>query len=254
MKIVLNHYQSAMSFRRAMQKLTDGADGLSLAVSYLQVGGWELLLRKMRGINPQNVRIVFTDQMGITQPAAIRRALAHQVQIHNYSGEGTYHPKVYLSYDKRGRPRRFLVSSANLSHSAFYQGIEAGVLGQDRQALRTMHDWFQFLFNRQSREVSDQDLGLIEERWRQAAAARVKVQLQRRLTASITPPKIIPVATESDLDAIEDTFATIQLPIGLMNSDYARNNIRNLSHLRKVLGQWGKIRKASSGIASKQRS
>jgi hypothetical protein len=60
--------------------------------------------------------------------------------------------------------------------------------------------------------------------------------------------------TVADLDAIEDVFATIQLPIGLLNFDHARNNIRNLAHLRTVLPQWGQIRAAGGSTAGKQRS
>jgi len=56
-----------------------------------------------------------------------------------------------------------------------------------------------------------------------------------------------------DLDTLEDVFATIQLPIGLVNIDYAGNNIRNLGRIRKVLADWPAVR-AGTGVAGKQRS
>ncbi len=62
-----------------------------------------------------------------------------------------------------------------------------------------------------------------------------------------------PVKVE-DHDGLEDIFATIQLPIGLLNMDYAGNNIRNLGRVREVLANWNNVRTATSGAASKQRS
>jgi hypothetical protein len=223
-------------------------------VSYLQRGGWTLLEQSITRIDPTNVRLVCTDQFGITHPAAVRQAIAHHVQVHKYSGDGTYHPKVYLSYDHHKRPRSFLVSSANLSHSAFNNSIEAGVFGKDRKILGMLDGWFQNLFNHQSRELSERELVSMEEQWRRAAAARVTAQLRPRLqVAAPAEPAIEPV-TVSELDAIEDVFATIQLPIGLLNFDHARNNIRNLAHLREVLSRWDSIRNANTDTASKQRS
>lgn len=64
------------------------------------------------------MRLVCTDQLGITQPAAVERALQSGVQIRNYSGGAVYHPKVYLAHDRNLRPTRFLLGSANLSTSA----------------------------------------------------------------------------------------------------------------------------------------
>ena len=50
MKIVLNDHAGATTFEDALSKLTKGAETLSLAVSYLQVGGWELFRRHTRGL------------------------------------------------------------------------------------------------------------------------------------------------------------------------------------------------------------
>jgi HKD family nuclease len=254
MKIILNNHQSAMSFRQAMQTLTQDAAGLSLAVSYLQVSGLNLLEQNIRQMEPTNVRVVCTDQMGITHPVAVRRALERHIQVRNYNGGSTYHPKVYLSYDRGQRPRSFLVSSANLSHSAFTHGVEAGVFGNDRNSLKVLDEWFRGLFSRQSNTISEQDLLVMEEQWRRTAAARVRTHFQR-IPRVITPrrERIVPI-TVADLDAIEDVFATIQLPIGLVNFDHSRNNIRNLGHLRNVLAHWDQIRTAPGQTAGKQRS
>lgn len=71
----------------------------------------------------------------------------------------------------------------------------------------------------------------METRWRSAAAARARNRLRFRREA---PVPTAPVAPE-DIDTLEDVFATIQLPIGLLNIDYGGNNIRNISFAREVL-------------------
>ena len=95
------------------------------------MGGWEELRRRARRLSLVRMRVVCTDQFGITQPDAVRRALHSGVQIRNFTGDVTYHPKVYLAHNGKGRPTRFLVSSANLSYAAFTDSVEAGVLGED---------------------------------------------------------------------------------------------------------------------------
>jgi HKD family nuclease len=111
-----------------LSELVDGAETLSLAVSYLQVGGWELFRRHTSELNLPKMRIVCTDQLGITHPEAVGRAIRSGVQIRNFAGSGVYHPKVYLAHDRNDRPIRFLLGSANLSTSAFTSSVEAGML------------------------------------------------------------------------------------------------------------------------------
>lgn len=108
-----------------LRNLVHGAETLSVAVSYLQVGGWELFRHHTHGLSLPKMRIVCTDQMGITPPAAVKLAQADQVQIRNFSGDVTYHPKVFLAHDRSGHATRCLLGSANLSSSAFTTSVEA---------------------------------------------------------------------------------------------------------------------------------
>src|SRR5436190_13114191 len=71
----------------------------------------------------------------------------------------------------------------------------------------------------------------MEARWRLAAAAHARSRLRIRRQI---PVPAAPVAAE-DIDTLEDVFATIQLPIGLLNIDYGGNNIRNIGFAREVL-------------------
>jgi hypothetical protein len=75
----------------------------------------------------------------------------------------------------------------------------------------------------------------MEEKWRALAAARALSRLRVHQRPAITPKaKPEPVGPE-DLDTLEDVFATIQLPIGLLNMDCAGNNVRNIGKVREVL-------------------
>jgi HKD family nuclease len=127
MKIILNNFKGSTTVQEALRELIAGAETLSVAVSYLQVGGWELFRKHTRGISLPKMRVVCTDQLGITQPAAVKRALDKKAQIRNFTGNLIYHPKVFLAHNTNGRPTRFLLGSANLSTSAFSDSVEVGV-------------------------------------------------------------------------------------------------------------------------------
>ena len=233
MKIILNNFEGSTSFQPALQELIEGAETLSLAVSYLQVGGWELFREHARGLSLAKMRIICTDQLGITHPEAVKRALASRVKIRNFAGTVTYHPKVFLAHNGNGRPTRFLLGSANLSSSAFSDSVEAGVLSEEANSLGVLSRWFDNVFNRNSVAFTPELLREMERKWRENAAqrARNRLRIRRAIVAAAGP---IP-ATPEDVDTLEDVLATIQLPIGLLNMDYAANNVRNIDKLRDVL-------------------
>lgn len=252
MKIILNDHKGCATFADALKELVVGADTLSVAVSYLQVSGWQMFQTQTRGLSLTDMRIVCTDQLGITQPAAVSRAIASGVQIRNYSGRATYHPKVYLAQDKAGRPTRFLLGSANLSVSAFTNSVEAGVLSEDRVGLGSLKDWFDDLFKKRSEEFTAESLRKMEVKWREAAVHRAKARLGVRHKLIVTPRESVIPITAEDLDTLEDVFATLQLPIGLLCMDYAGNTVRNINRVRELLQDWPNVSQAS-GAADKQR-
>jgi HKD family nuclease len=251
MSIILNNFAKAKGFSEALKQLARGADALSIGVSYIQMGGWDLLRKLTPNISPDRMKVVCTDQMNITQPAAVSRAMDEGVQVRNFSGAMTYHPKMILAHDTKGRPIRFLIGSANLSYSAFTTSVEAGLLGTDTKDLKMLKNWFDYVFLKQSETFTRDSLRIMEENWRRAAATRTQNRLRVRRGIVIPPGTPLPVEAE-DIDTLEDIFATIQLPIGLLNFDYARNNIRNVGYLREVLANWNNVKVGKS--ASKQRS
>src|SRR6266404_4454895 len=239
MKIILNNSKGSTTFHGALQELIEGAETLSVAVSYLQVSGWEFFRKNIPGLSLPKMRFLCTDQLSITQPEAVKRALASEVQIRNFSGNLTYHPKVFLAHKANGRPTRFLLGSANLSTSAFSKSIEAGVLSEEPKAVDTLSRWFDDLFNRRSVAFTPKLLNEMDVKWRLAAAERAKNRLRTlRTLAEEADAEVIPPEPE-DAETLEDVLATIQLPIGLLNMDYAANNVRNIDHLRKVLANPG---------------
>lgn len=250
MKIILNDYQDTPGFSNALTELAEGADTLSMAVSYLQVSGWHLFQQHTRGLNLSRMRIVCTDQLAITPPAAVKLAQSSGVQIHNYSGNSTYHPKVYIAHNRDGHPTRFLLGSANLSRSAFTNSVEAGILSNDGAGLRKLDSWFNDLFARGSVPFTAESLQTMEQRWRAAAATRARSRLNER---RVVAPVVVTPQTE-DLDMVEDVFSSIRLPICLLSMDYAGNNIRNVARVRVVLANWAVVRRSPGSPYDKQRS
>lgn len=237
MKIILNHQPGVTNFSDALKKLARGADTLSVAVSYLQIGGWEFFRRNISGLSLPRLRLICTDQLNITHPTAISRAMESGVQIRNFTGTVIYHPKVYLAHDVKGRPLRFLVGSANLSSSAFSDSMEAGVLAEEPTGLKILNKWFNHLFRNQSEVFTPERLQTMKENWKIAATRRAHARLKfRRELPLAAQAKII---EPEDLDTLEDVLATIQLPIGLLNIDYAGNNIRHIAKIREVIADSG---------------
>lgn len=235
MKIVLNNFEHSTTFKNALGELVEGADTLSVAVSYMQVGGWELFRDYTRGLSLPKMRVLCTDQMGITQPAAVERAIHSKVNIRNFVGNVTYHPKLFLAHNTKGRPIRFLLGSANLSTSAFSSSVEAGLLSDDTGALTTLGRWFDGLFDHNSEAFTPELLKEMETKWRIAAVARARARLRVRAELVVAAKaRPIPVSPE-DIDTLEDVVATINLPIGLLNMDYAANNVRNIAKARQVM-------------------
>lgn len=255
MNIILNDHIGTSNFAAALGELVKGCDTLSVAVSYLQMSGWELFRRQTSQLNFSKMRMVCTDQLGITHPTAVRRAKESGIQIRNFDGKVTYHPKVYMAHDVSGRPTKFLLASSNLSYSAFTNSIEAGVLGSDPACLKTLHSWFEQLFRSKTQDYTELRLREMEVKWKATASGRTRARLRVRRMLVASPGLHFPPSIESeDLDAMEDVFSTVQLPIGLLNIDYARNNIRNLQRIMEVISEWDSIRKSSTPTAAKQRS
>ena len=234
-QFVTNDPQENISVLQAIEEVLRPAVSVDLAVSYVKTLGWQQLLGVLRriGVRPENVRLVVTDQFGITQPDALEQALQAGATIRNYIGRGVYHPKVYLALNANHDPISAIVGSANLSDSALTDGIEAAVSIYDRVVLRDLKKWLDKLFNDEenTQEIDSTLLKELRARWKRLASQRVRAELgvgrRRRHRARSAPT----IASES----VEDLFSTIALPIAVLGIDQAGNNVRNLSRLLEVL-------------------
>lgn len=249
--VVLNNTPSATGFADALATVTNKTQSISVAVSYIQMSGWELFAGMVGTTRLNAVRIVFTDQLAITQPAAIRAAIKSGAAVRRYEGKANYHPKVLLGHDKTHKAVTGLVGSANLSRSALINGQEAGLLTVDPEALTVLSAWFDDLFTSQSAECTEADLVEMENNWRLAAGQRARsrmgVRRSRQATKGQPPTDVEP----EDMETVEDVLATLQTPLALLNFDQAGNNIRTISYARTVLE---KASKKVATLNSKQAS
>jgi HKD family nuclease len=240
-QFVVNDPSRGTTFFSALRQLVQHASALDIAVSYVQVSGWELIEQLIAKIKSSGIRLLITDQFAITHPEALRKALERGIQIRNYGGSRIYHPKVYLVYDADGRPKSAIVGSANISESGLNMGVEAGVVISDPYALEDLKNWFEQLFNdnKHTTAIDRESLKKFDRIWHLAATKRFKIEqiARRRLPKAIK--EIVP--SPGEVQILEDLFSTIRLPIGILSIDHARNNVRNLKRLLEVLSRYPEI-------------
>lgn len=208
-------------------ELFEGADSVSIAVSYIQSSGWRLLSPMLKSIEKET-RILCTDQLGITDPNAVRQIQTAGVGIHCYVASNVYHPKVFIAH-REGAPDKFVLGSANLSQSALKASVEAVIAGEDDDGYLVA--WFDAMFDDKKRSTSFDEKRLARlELW---SAARLKSRLTFQRSASKkTKPNNVDVAAT---DTIEKAFATLPRRLVTLNADKAANNVRTFRQMKKVL-------------------
>ena len=85
-----------------LRLLFEEADAVSIAVSYIQLSGWRLLSPMLSSIK-KDTRILCTDQLGRTDPSAVREIQKAGIAIHAYCASNSDHPKEYIAH-KNGNP------------------------------------------------------------------------------------------------------------------------------------------------------
>jgi HKD family nuclease len=226
---------------RILRKLLRNASGFDIAVSYIQISGWDLIERLAAKMDPSKIRLLVTDQFGITHPEALRRALERGIQVRIYMGGRTYHPKMYLVYDANGLLSSAIVGSANISGSGLETGIEIGVVISDPGIFADVRNYFEQLFENEQCTIVPDDLVLEKLSQIRLKTAARKIEIQRIRREFM--PKPIPTSSPSpeDVDVLDDIFSTISLPIGILSIEHAGNNIRNLNRLLQVLERYPDI-------------
>src|SRR5689334_10414573 len=116
-RLLLNRSRSGFEIGSDVVNGIRNAHSVDIAVSYLQMSGWYILQNDLARIPPDRVRIVTTDQMNITQPAVLRKALRMGVDIRCYCGSRVFHPKVYIFRGIDESESIAILGSANISAS-----------------------------------------------------------------------------------------------------------------------------------------
>lgn len=214
----------------ALRELARGSVRLSVAVSYVQLSGWELLWQAMPRQSRGHLRILCTDQLGITDPKAIRAILDEGVQLRAFKpNRVVFHPKVFIGHRVDG-PDLYLLGSANLSRSALLSSVEVDQSGEDTNG--TLGRWFDAQFSNPNKAVK-----FDEERLRAleaAFAARMKSGLVfQRAIAAVRRQD---ASVEANASAtIESIFAGLTPTVAPLNFDKAGNNVRRLGIIQLAL-------------------
>ena len=209
----------------AVRAALKGHESMDLAVSYIQTSGWDILQPLVKG-KERSIRVVCTDQLGITDPKAVRSMLDAGLDVRAYEGSVVFHPKVMIV--RTGVSRNVIVGSANLSRSALITGVEAISITEDQDGAALA--WFEKLFDTQSVKFSKKRLAKMEKRF----AARVKSNLvfasdQKKAGGG-----------ENDViatDTIEATFSSLPPLVVPLNADKAANNVRTLRRIQAILDE-----------------
>ena len=239
-KLVMNVYADTNSFGEVLKETLENASRVDIAVSYLQMSGWHFLKKHFSNLQPNKIRLLTTDQLGVTHPAVLSDAISSGMQVKSYSGENLYHPKVYLAYDSNEKPIRAVVGSANVSISGFEKGIEAGIEVKDAALVHELQRWFDHFFADTLAKCVDQDfIRAYETRWKASSANRIL--LRRILKGLLKTGKAAKTPTTEDLDVLDDVFSTMRLPVATLGFDHAGNNIRNLGRVLEVLSRFPRV-------------
>ncbi len=139
--------------RRALVQalLTPQFDRIDLMVSFVQRSGLDLLGAHLdtaleRGAQ---VRVLTTDYLGITDPAALGyfldRLADPELSVRVFSDPTTsFHPKAYLFHRSQDASGLAIVGSSNLSRSALERGVEWNL---QTKHLTELHEAFERLWN-----------------------------------------------------------------------------------------------------------
>lgn len=207
-------------------------DTLSIAVSYIQLSGWELL-QPLIADKVDHVRLVCTDQLGITDPSAVRAMQMAGLTVHAYTGAKVYHPKIFIA-SRKGQPDRWVLGSANISRSALQSSVEAVFQSHDDDGGALT--WFNTLFAQDSEPFDEARLAALEL----AFAARIKGALAA-VRARPLPLRVLRQDAAAS-ETVEAAFASLPDIVVPLNADKAGNNVRTLRRIKEVLDDAGQLR------------
>jgi HKD family nuclease len=96
-----------------------------IAVAYVRSSGVNLIINNIEQIikRGQKVKLITSNQMGITEPEALESMLDIGVEVKIFvNSKKTFHPKAYIF--KGTEKTEYIIGSSNLSRSALIDGAE----------------------------------------------------------------------------------------------------------------------------------
>jgi HKD family nuclease len=209
--------------RNALSGVFKDANAISIAVSYIQLSGWKVLEDILGSFDRTKVRLVCTDQLGITDPRAVKKAMDQGVNIRNFAGSQTFHPKLYLATGE-GKHTPYMIGSSNLSYPALCRSVEVNSMGMDDGSLL---NWFDDLFGNNSKEFDRVTLEEMAKRF----TRRLKAQVLVQKGASKGVSKQEGVSSE----LLDPLFGSLGHEVATLNIDQAGNNVRTLQFALEVV-------------------
>ena len=210
---------------KALKQLFQESYDLSLAVSYIQLSGWREIKSALDDFDYSSIRIICTDQMGITDPDALIEIMQDGVQLKRFKGNKIFHPKVYISCAENGE-YTVLCGSSNISASALNHSVECNVLFEDKN--KELIAWFDDLFKNGAEEFTDEHIDIL------------RVQHKKRQTRRISETRKLSRSAIDNIDIEDNIFQQVSHNLGLLNFDHTGNTIRTLHRAKEVL-QSGEI-------------
>ncbi len=233
------------SFHGTLLTLAADASSLDMAVSYVLASGWELMEDVLTAghIAHRDVRVLLTGQLNVTQPSALRAPMEGGVSFWRHQASNNYHPKVYIFRNRSGVPFAALIGSGNISRSGLQCGVEVGFVVTSESELRALQAWFESSLRDSSSalRLDAEQLATWESEWKLAkkVALTTARALHRKAGAASRgrrrPTSPLPPPPNEGAEVVEDILCTLSQPVAVLGMDHARNNVRNLAHLLRVL-------------------
>jgi len=131
---------------------------IRLIVAYVKKNGVEVIKNFIN--KNKNIKLLFSFDMGISDPEAILSLLDLGVEVKVYlSSEGTFHSKVWLFKDENEK-WNCIVGSANLTKQALFDNVEASIFIDNKNNFNGVIEqsliFFNFLWNSENSKSIDQ--------------------------------------------------------------------------------------------------
>src|SRR3989339_878300 len=155
---------------KKIKELLNNSNKAFLIVAYIRDSGVDQIIDDLKSIRDKGgeIKLLCSNDMGITQPSAVKRILeiGGEVKICKFEA-GTFHAKIWLA--EKDSKWTCLVGSANCSKAAFLQNVEASlVVNHDSNiggAIEQSLMFFEYLWNNDKCfEVTDEILKTWQER------------------------------------------------------------------------------------------